>query len=214
VSRKSNCRKASDLLYELEHLRNAKCVVIWVRVSGRQQKHRRNQTDQCDSVMHAVDAFAIPIIEVVTHIGSGKQISDTLLHAISVASDHGAALIAESVDRFVRHPDYHSSLNPDAQAGGPELKRLASAASGVSLVTVLHPDTPPNEVRSFQRRRGQHAKQQTGGGDRTPGFRKRHVLRLNEAGMRAMEIVSETRYPKTSVCRWLNEAKQKSQIGS
>lgn len=204
--------RASDFIRAIESLRTAKRVVLWVRVSARQQKHKRNQIDQCDSVTRAVQAYGVSILDVFTHVGSGKRISDHLLDAIAFAAEHDAALVAESVDRFIRHPKYHSQSCPNAQAGLSELRQLLRAAGDVRLVTVLHPDTPASEVRAFQRRRGQQAKARTGGGDRAKGYRRRHVLRLFASGVKPMQIVSETGYPKTSVCRWLNEAKQKSQF--
>jgi hypothetical protein len=84
-----------------------------------------------------------------------------LVPAIELARKHGAALLAESTDRYLRHHDYKST-NP-VPPTDDQFRALAELAGDVPLVTVLPPDATHGEVRSQQIKRGQQAKGRKGG---------------------------------------------------
>jgi DNA invertase Pin-like site-specific DNA recombinase len=100
-----------------------------------------------------------------------------LERAIVRAKDAKAVLVAPSVDRFRR------SWNPKWRKKQPqpplnlfEIKRLLDEADGVQLATLIHPDTPPEQVRSEQTKRGQAGKASYGG--RPKETKKAKRLRL------------------------------------
>jgi hypothetical protein len=110
------------------------------------------------------------------------------------AKRHGEKLFSESVDRFIRSPEYHSTDNPDAQADYADLQDLAFWADGVTLVTDLHPDASPHKVRSYQRKRGQKFKGNRGGRPTKRKWKERrlawiHLARkMREAGQSFRQI--------------------------
>lgn len=82
---------------------------------------------------------------------------------MQLAKRENATILAESTDRYIRNPGYHSKDMPDLQATDVDLRELTRWAEGVTLTTLLGPDAPPTEVRSYQQKRGQAAKGRKGG---------------------------------------------------
>jgi hypothetical protein len=97
------------------------------------------------------------------HVGS-KRGRHEFERAVFLAKQHGAVIVAESVNRFRRpfDPDY-KGRKQELPLSLFDLKRLMVEAEGVPLVTIVPPDTSPSEVRSYQTRRGQAGKDCFGG---------------------------------------------------
>lgn len=114
---------------------------------------RRNLSGQEANLRHEIESRGGIVVGVVHFEGSGFY-PYWLARAAAIAERHDATLLAESTDRFVRNPGYHSNDYPDAQARITELQDLKQSADGRPLMTLLHPNAPPSEVRSLQTKRG------------------------------------------------------------
>lgn len=141
-------------------------VLLFGRVSSGPQETNGNLADQIKFLSEFVQdqsAIIVGTVEI-QHSGWANYGSrGWLLDAVILAIQSHAKILAESTDRFVRHPHYHSSLRPNLQAPDYDLQDLAMWTSGVLLHTFLHPNATPQEVRSHQRKRGQWAKKSYGG---------------------------------------------------
>src|SRR6266511_2226742 len=84
--------------------------------------------------------------------------------AILKAKAAGAVLASASVDRFRRSwdPDWKKRKR-QRRLSVFEFESLMTEADGVPLATLIHPDTAPNEVRSYQTKRGRAGKGNCGG---------------------------------------------------
>lgn len=188
-------------------------VVLWVRVSGREQKRKHNPADQEAYLRHKATKRGFAVVGVVLHTGSGWVIGNPdFLRAVRMARRRGAILLAETTDRFVRHKDYHSDTNFNAQASESQLAELSRLADGVVLATYLHPDASPARVRRFQSKRGQWAKDNKGGRPlkKRPGYLKDRktrllprVVKLYEQGHTLREIARRVSVPHTTIRNWL-----------
>jgi len=83
--------------------------------------------------------------------------------AILMAKDSGAVIAAASVDRFRRSWDPDWKKRCQRRLSVFKIESLTTEADGVPLATLIHPDTEPNEVRSYQTKRGQAGKGNCGG---------------------------------------------------
>lgn len=141
-------------------------VVLFGRVSRCSQKHNGNLGDQIKFLSEFTEKMSANVVGIfqISHSGWADYGSrGWLLDAVGLAMRLDAKILAESTDRFVRHPHYHSNRRPDLQAPNHDLQELAMWTEGVSLHTYLHPNATPQEVRSHQRKRGQRAKKSYGG---------------------------------------------------
>jgi hypothetical protein len=179
--------RASDCIkHAVEELHSGDKVVVCCRVSGHTQRLKKNLADQELNLRNRAVERGAMVVGVVRHVGSGTD-PYWLARAVVLAKETGAKLFAESTDRFVRHPGYHSNEGPDWQARETDLEDLEFWADGVTLVTDLHPDALPEEVRFYQQNRGQVAKQNKGGrppkGDRPAKreWKKRRLAWINQA---------------------------------
>jgi hypothetical protein len=122
-------------------------------------------------------------------------------------------LLATETDRFIRHPNYHSKLRPLLQARDVDLQNLKGETTGVTLLTLLHPDATPHDARSAQIKRGQQEKGCKGGRPpkRELGYKKQRrrkqllrVLQLHDAGESHRKIAIVTGVPSSTVWRWID----------
>jgi hypothetical protein len=159
------------------------------------------------------ERYQLRVIDAFRRIESGQDLfGGTMLEAIEFARKHGAVLLAETVDRFLRHPHFHPVCNPDAQATEEQLAELAALADGVTLATALDPDATPTEVRAYRSKRGQWAKDNRGGRPKKkrPGYKKARrealrqtVIELDRDGLAQREIARRTGVPRSTVQNWL-----------
>ncbi len=188
-------------------------IVLALRKSGRERGF--NLDDAESNLRRAVESKGGVVVEVVRHVGSGFY-PFWVARAAAISKQHGATLLAESTDRFIRHPGYHSNDFADAQAREVELLELERDADGVRLMTHLHPDATPREVRSYQSKRGQREKGRMGGRpiNRTPGYKKKRqqekiglVLWLHRRGWSIRRIAAERMVgvPKSTVSEWIQK---------
>jgi hypothetical protein len=123
-------------------------------------------------------------------------------------------MLAEMTDRLVRnrHFEFNKSPRNDYQASDDQLQALIAAAGGMPLVTYLHPDTPPEEVRTYRSFHGQESSGNKGGypSHKSSGYKKRlkdrvmpEVLRLASSGLSPREIESRTKVDHCTAWRWI-----------
>jgi hypothetical protein len=186
-------------------------VVLWLRVSTHPQNRTGNLEDQEANLRLRMVELNAVVMDVVKHEGSGCELF-RLTKAAQIAAKYGAKLVAESTDRFIRHPGYHSKEYPDLQARDVDLKELPLWTDGVKLVTILDPEATPAEVRSYQSKRGQKLKNNRGGRPRVnkPDYKKRRrfeklsrVIRLWECGTSYRKIEELTGVPKSTAKDWI-----------
>lgn len=142
---------ASQYISPVDSLTGPLSAVLWCRVSGREQQRTSKLDRQVENLIAEAERRGITVVDVIRHVGSGTD-PTWLVRASILAKEHGAIILAECTDRFVRHPGFMDT-NQDAQARDFDLEDLARAADGVTLATILHPDAPASEVRSYQRTR-------------------------------------------------------------
>jgi hypothetical protein len=201
---------ASDLIRSFDELTPADRVFLLKRVSGRER--RANLKDQDANLREVVEPVDTIIVGQYEFVGSGFD-PYWVYEAAQQAKAAGATvLLAETTDRLIRHHVFHSVRRPDAQANSRQLRELLEAADGIPLMTHLHPDAAPKEVRSYQRKRGQKYKGKKGGRPKngTPGRLKRRrdetqrrVLWLHECGWSIRWIAAKRTIPKSTVQRWI-----------
>jgi hypothetical protein len=172
--------QASKIIHHASELKPGQKAVLWCRVSGCEQNRQGNLDDNEAKLTELSKDLRTEVVGVIRYVGSGTD-PICLVNAVDLAKKLGAVLLAESTDRFIRHPAYHSKENPNAQAREPDLEELQYWTQGVELYTDLHPDASPQEVRSYQRKRGQKYKGNKGGRPRKRKWKKRRFARYEVA---------------------------------
>lgn len=209
---RSKLDKASTYIrHAKDEIRPGDKLVLCSRVSHSIQDHTGNLRDQEAGLRKSVEGLRAIVLKVWDHVGSGVN-PWWLANAAAIARKQGAKLVAESTDRFIRNPLYHSSKNPNAQARRLELEDLARVTRGLTLATLLHPDASPTQVRSFHRKRGQQAKDRKGGRPKMnkPGYKKERrqrlqprVVRQYRAGFSFRQISAMTGVPIATAHDWV-----------
>lgn len=102
--------------------------------------------------------------------------SDCVMAIVSGAKRRRAThLLAETSDRLIRHQSFHSVERPNLRATAGRLKDLVDATDGLQLMPHLDPDASPADVHSYQRKSGQWAQGNKGGGSKRKNYRSRYV---------------------------------------
>ena len=156
----------SDFIHRFDELPDDIPIVLWCRVSGRQQDWNKNLADQEANLRSVL--VNRRVLRSFRRRGSGQDL-DELAVLIAYSKAHGAVIVAETLDRYVRHPLY-TKRHQNLQATLEQMQELARMAGDVMLFTHLDPDATPKQVRSYQIERGHRIKGQKGGGDRSPGW--------------------------------------------
>lgn len=152
-------------------------VLVFGRASSGPQEANGNAADQTKFLSNFVEeksAIVVGTFEI-QHSGWADlddscefASRDWILDAVILAIQNEAKILAESTDRFVRHPHFHTEHGFDLQATDYDLQDLAMWTMGVSLHTYLHPNATHGEVRSHQTKRGKQAKGSHGGNSVNP----------------------------------------------
>jgi len=129
-------------------------AVIYLRVSGRTQNAKGNLRAAERRLLRELEKLGVVVLRVFREVGSGWH-DDLVVRsaAAEYAAEHNAVLVAESADRFLRSASY-SKENQSVLPTLAEWEALRKATGGVTLATLLHPDTPWQTVRSYQAKRG------------------------------------------------------------
>lgn len=154
--------KASEYI-EPFNLTESDRVFIVCRVSASVQGKTRNPGDQEQALREAVEASGAQVVGVEHHIGTSYEARWMFKIAQHAERVEANVILAESTNRFIRHPSYNSRTNFHVRPRTFDLKDLVDEARGIKLMTFLHPDANPSEERSFATRRGQKQKGRKGG---------------------------------------------------
>ena len=178
-----------------------------------------NVADSLRWLTHVCERGELTICGTFEYVGSRFD-ADWITEAARQAKAAGANFIlGEATDRLIRHVDFESDSTQrvNLRATEQQLKELAKAA-GMPLVTHLDADADGQTVRSYQRKRGQWAKQRKGG-RRTAGWKKRQkqkllprVRFLGWLGESSRSIEQQTGVPFRTVCRWLSLKQKEIEI--
>jgi hypothetical protein len=206
-------QRASQRTHRFDELQPGDKVYLITCVSWRDRNN--NPADQERSLRRHVEERGAKVVGVIGYTGP-RYDPYYLLHSRFMAEAAGAKwLLAETTDRFIRHRDFHSIDRPDLQATGDQVLELSMIAGKLCLMTHLDPDATPSEVRSYQRKRGQWAKGNKGGGSKRKGYGPRHgdlplsvrlklrELHVGNASIR--DIANELKLPKSTVHRWVSQ---------
>lgn len=189
-------------------------VVLYCRVSTRQQNHSGNLDSQEKYLRTQMGKRKARVVEVVRYVGSGFE-PLRLPFAVRMAQQHGAKIVAITTDRFIRH-DYFKSTGSkferNARANIEGLEALKQCAQEIELVTLLHPNASLLECSGLQKKIGQRFKNRKGGRPKknTPGYKKKRrneylpkVRRLRSEGSAIREIARRFDLPEATVRYWV-----------
>ncbi|QDT54484.1 hypothetical protein Pan44_25170 [Caulifigura coniformis] len=204
--------KPSDFLHHLPALLSLTAVlriVLYVRVSGRNQARGDNLEHRLQYLRNRLRGLNVENIAEFTEVGSGwKNERPQLANAITFAREHGAVVVAASMDRFVRHADYNSDRDENFLPAVADFQQLLREAGSVRLATCMHPDATPAEIAKEQTKwnpnTGRPKKRKAG------ALRDRHKGRLVYDQLRWMCILqiplrrkaAILRVPVSTVQRW------------
>jgi len=207
--------KASHYIAHIYNL-NPCLVVLFIRVSGPGQREHLAHVEAL--LRWELERRGFEVVGVFKEIVTGSSDDRrTLERAILEADRLGAVLVAESADRFLRHPEFHPIHHPDLLPTVFDFERLMADVGNVQLATFHHPDMPWRAVRSEQTKRGQQGSGNRGGRPgRGPGWTKRRrelkmseVLRLRGLGRSYREISDEVGIWWSTVRNWIKDNSSK-----
>ncbi len=178
--------KASDYIAHIDDLEPG-LVVPYGRVSRRQQQRKGKLNHQIADLTSELERRGHDVTDGFKETASGWADDRTTLQlAILEAERVGAVVMAESADRFIRHPEFNPKTNPDILPTVYEFERLMIEAANVQLATLHHPDTHWKIVRSLQTKRGQRGSGHRGGrpAERFPKKARRLVKKPKAIALR------------------------------
>ncbi len=206
---------ASHYISDIRSLKSGQQVVIYCRVSSCTQEHSKNLSNQEENLKHELEQKWFIIIRTFREVGAGWQEDrDGLLLAAEHALANDAVLVAESVTRFIRSRDYNSKTNWKVKPIKAEYRRLLRETKGVKFATLVDPDAIPQEIRSYETKRGKKAKGKPGGRPRKQAGRgdpKRKemmlptVERMLRQGASLKDTGNNVGVSHTTVMNWRNE---------
>lgn len=130
-------------------------VVVFLRVSSREQKRSKSLTCQRRAILNFLNGKNAIVIDVFSAIASGwDEDRHDFIRAVECARKHGAVLLAESADRLLRGEFFKTTQNPPILPREDEWESLARLAEGVTLATLRNPDEHWKVTRGYQTRRG------------------------------------------------------------
>lgn len=156
----SACEVAREFVDWFEYLPRATRIIVWLRVSLRDQKgHLRGQLA---NLRKAVEERGLIVVDFVvdTCKAKSKRNFRNARRAARLATKLRAVVLAESADRYCRPREFGPN-NQQAVASRDDWKCLISAFEGVSLFTLAEPEATPNKVKSIQTLRGKKNSKKT-----------------------------------------------------
>jgi len=196
-------------------------ALIYTRDSTGAQAYRRNLDTHKKVLRREHKKMKIPILGCYPEVSSGWILNDdrwALVKAVKKARKYirkgkPVVIVTTSSDRFLRN-EYFTTNGPDVLPTKAEFEKLKKLTRNVPLVTLLHPDMPPMEVRSWQTKWGQKTKGNKGGRPKVnkPGYKKKQrleklprVLRLRKKGASWRDINALTGVAKTTATDWVRK---------
>jgi DNA invertase Pin-like site-specific DNA recombinase len=202
---------------EIDPRENPK-VVVYYRASGRAQKNSGKfawQKQLTESYLPENGYEIVGTFEIVI-CGRHFRYRSALRQAVALARKTGAIVVAATRDRFVRAVGYNGTHQSDR----PTLRQyeeLCELADGVTLATIIPPETSPEAVRSIQVNGGHQAAGNKGGRPRKkkpcpPGHKKRQreaqlpmALELHQQGYSLSQIANHLGRPRPTIQSWIKK---------
>ena len=204
---------ASDYISHIRSLKPGQLVVTYCRASTCTQEHFKNLSDQEENLKHELEQRGFTVIRSFQEVGSGwREGREALMVAAKHALENDAIVVAESVTRFIRNRDYNSKTNWKVTPNKAEYRRLQLDTQGVKLATLEAPDATPQEIRSYETKRGKKLKGNPGGRPKKccPGYKKREreqylpkVLVLYKEETNIAAIARSMRLNYNTVYSWI-----------
>ncbi len=129
-------------------IRRGDRIYVISRVSGWEQKRRGNDNNQLAGLIKNVERLGANVVGTHTEVASGAD-PIWLVPVLDEIRRLNAIAVFESTGRAIRHPAYDKEQQWP-QARDIELNEVASYANGLTLMTWLHPNATPKEVRSYE----------------------------------------------------------------
>jgi hypothetical protein len=206
--------KPADFIGSFDSVQPGDRVDLWVAVSGSERK--RNLPDQEAWLRLKLQECGASVGRITEYVGPryANNLPSKLRAAARQSKSKGRKLVAESVDRFIRHPNFYSVEHPNFHIWETsDLEDLRDHTLGAALVTWLNPSTTPKEVRAHERRRGQWAKSNKGGRPRKM-YRPRatkadltEVKRLRARGWSYGRIATKFDRSRATIQSWVKRLK-------
>jgi hypothetical protein len=199
--------KASGyLLYYPKIARPGLRVVVYLRVSSRDQYRKRKMRSQERWVLMMLRKAGADVRGIYREVGSGwSACLDQLTAAAEFAASQGAVLVAESACRFLRSILFKHDATDPIQPHTHEWEKLRTKTNGVTLATLLHPDMHWREVRGHQRKRGRGVRCTAGQKKRQREKLLPEVLKLRWWDHSYREIQGQTSVPWRTVRDWIKK---------
>lgn len=201
---------ASQHIFHLSALKPGP-VVLLCRES---QRHQRQHLEHQEAELNLqLDRMGCEGIAVYKETASGWAEDRFKLELAAVrAKEAGAVLVAESTCRFIRGFRLKGTKK-NVPPSILEFHRLKTLVDGARLATLLHPDTPENEVRKYQTKRGQTWSGNRGGRPKVQMTNKQRrklkmpkALALHEAGRSYREIGKSLGVAWSTIRDWIKRS--------
>jgi Resolvase, N terminal domain len=180
-------------------------VVLFARVSTSQQSYRA----QLLWLLARVYKRRAKVVWIEECSRSAKLQSGELRRAIAKARRLDAVLVACSLDRFIRPPDFNPKDPSTFDVADSDLERLSKWTKDVPLVAWLDAQASASEVWQHHIKRGKWLRKFDASGDRKPGWqiRRRNKLRkiargLKRDGFEWDQISEYLNVPKWTLIEW------------
>lgn len=198
--------RPSEHIQHIDDIQSSTPTVLFCRVS----ESRQDTRPQMDALRKAAAAAGLLVVGERTHTGPAAAAVAEIREAAMLAAKHGGVLLTTGTTRFARAAAWQVGGRANVGASRYTIKEVCEAA-GVTLVTVLHPDTPPVEEREYHAQLGRTAKPPGGRRPKPrPGYMTRRrmkllprVLRLRLDGYSNRGIGRELEVAERTVRDWL-----------
>ena len=181
-------------------------IVLWCRVSAREQNRRGNLKQQVKEMNAWAQRKGFAVVSVLSEVRDGRDLNAGTEWDVAVADaiDARCPIVARSIDRFLRPQDFHTKHNPDAAYGQLDVAQLANG--GPTLMTRIDPRYDWKMVRSIVTKLGQRAKGKFGGRPRATrshqhldNCTRQLIVRLRRSGRSYGAIAKIIRRPRSTV---------------
>lgn len=205
--------RPSAVVKKLEVVPGQEYIAI-SRVSSRQQKLNGDLDDQDWYVTKHITDRGGKVIDHVKHLGKGPNL-EWLKEASNIALNRRAILVAESTDRYVRHPDaYQGRKNQRLLPRTEDIERLRKMLNGAKATTILNPEAEIEEVWAHQHNRGIEAKRINGRNkDKYNGYKNdirneklSRAIWLRNKGRSIQQIANKLGEKKPTIQKWLERS--------
>jgi len=184
----------------------------WIVVYGRETKeeHRPQLYHQLDALLWEVGWKTLRLHGFVPDVSKVKDFGEVhngstfdrpeFRKAIAFAKTYNAVIVAQDINRLVRHPEYHPKKPHTSRPLKSQLRELLSF--GVSFALLRPLELSPAELRSFETKRGLKYSAKIGGRPTIVDEKvKQKVLSFHAEGYSLREIQTWTGVSKSTIDR-------------